>query len=106
MAVPLRGPPGAARDVMNPPHYRASGRTVRFGTSAGCSAVLRRSARAAIGRGRRSGWSVADIGAQRPPGALRRALVPLAMAQFICSFAGSNLNVMINDISKDLNTTV
>ena len=33
-------------------------------------------------------------------------LVPLALAQFICSFAGSNMNVMINDISKDLHTTV
>jgi MFS family permease len=32
--------------------------------------------------------------------------VPLALAQFICSFAGSNMNVMINDISKDLDTTV
>jgi len=38
--------------------------------------------------------------------ALRRALLPLALAQFICSFAGSNMNVMINDISEDLNTTV
>ncbi len=38
--------------------------------------------------------------------ALRRMLVPLALAQFICSFAGSNMNVMINDISKDLDTTV
>jgi len=37
---------------------------------------------------------------------LRRMLIPLALAQFICSFAGSNMNVMINDISKDLNTTV
>ena len=44
--------------------------------------------------------------AERPSGALRRALVPLALAQFICSFAGSNMNVMINDISKDLDTTV
>src|SRR5580704_6164080 len=44
--------------------------------------------------------------ADRPPGALRKALIPLALAQFICSFAGSNMNVMINDISKDLNTTV
>ncbi|WP_405681476.1 MULTISPECIES: MFS transporter [unclassified Streptomyces] len=33
-------------------------------------------------------------------------LAPLALAQFICSFAGSNMNVMINDISTDLNTTV
>jgi MFS family permease len=37
---------------------------------------------------------------------LRKILVPLALAQFICSFAGSNMNVMITDISKDLNTTV
>src|SRR5262249_26368026 len=36
----------------------------------------------------------------------RRLIAPLALAQFICSFAGSNLNVMINDISKDLDTTV
>ncbi|MFI8963415.1 MFS transporter [Streptomyces sp. NPDC053493] len=33
-------------------------------------------------------------------------LAPLALAQFICSFAGSNMNVMINDISRDLDTTV
>jgi len=36
----------------------------------------------------------------------RRFLLPLALAQFICSFAGSNMNVMINDISDDLDTTV
>ena len=36
----------------------------------------------------------------------RSILAPLALAQFICSFAGSNMNVMIEDISKDLNTTV
>jgi MFS family permease len=41
-----------------------------------------------------------------PPAALRRVLVPLALAQFICSFAGSNMNVMINDISHDLDTSV
>jgi MFS family permease len=37
---------------------------------------------------------------------LRPMLVPLALAQFICSFAGSNMNVMINDIKDDLHTTV
>jgi MFS family permease len=37
---------------------------------------------------------------------MRRMLVPLALAQFICSFAGSNMNVMITDISDDLDTTV
>jgi MFS family permease len=42
----------------------------------------------------------------RPPAALRKILVPLALAQFICSFAGSNMNVMITDISEDLHTTV
>ena len=36
----------------------------------------------------------------------RRFLLPLALAQFICSFAGSNMNVMINDITEDLDTTV
>jgi len=36
----------------------------------------------------------------------RQVLLPLALAQFICSFAGSNMNVMINDISHDLDTTV
>jgi MFS family permease len=38
--------------------------------------------------------------------ALRQALVAFALAQFICSFAGSNMNVMITDISQDLNTDV
>src|SRR6187431_3108830 len=37
---------------------------------------------------------------------LKAVLAPLALAQFICSFAGSNMNVMITDISTDLNTTV
>ena len=36
----------------------------------------------------------------------RQLLLPLALAQFICSFAGSNMNVMIKDISEDLDTTV
>lgn len=33
-------------------------------------------------------------------------ILPLALAQFICSFAGSNMNVMIADISDDLDTSV
>jgi len=49
---------------------------------------------------------VDGVGVGRSPGSLRRILVPLALAQFICSFAGSNMNVMITDISHDLNTTV
>jgi MFS family permease len=42
----------------------------------------------------------------RPWSESRRLILPLALAQFICSFAGSNMNVMINDISRDLDTTV
>ena len=54
-----------------------------------------------------SGWPVE----RKPPSAdsvlsRRRFLAPLALAQFICSFAGSNMNVMINDITEDLDTTV
>src|SRR5215831_291084 len=43
---------------------------------------------------------------QAPAASLRTMLIPLALAQFICSFAGSNMNVMINDIKDDLGTTV
>jgi MFS family permease len=39
-------------------------------------------------------------------GSARAFIAPLALAQFICSFAGSNMNVMINDISHDLHTDV
>jgi MFS family permease len=48
--------------------------------------------------------SVATVAAA--PISRRRLLLPLALAQFICSFAGSNMNVMINDISEDLDTNV
>ncbi len=53
-----------------------------------------------------------DAAVARPSGvqlrsnAARRLILPLALAQFICSFAGSNMNVMIADISHDLNTDV
>src|SRR5881396_4405891 len=43
---------------------------------------------------------------QGPASSLRSMLIPLALAQFICSFAGSNMNVMINDMSADLDTSV
>src|SRR5213082_3897037 len=36
----------------------------------------------------------------------RRVLLPLALTQFVASFAGSSMNVSISSISKDLNTTV
>jgi MFS family permease len=57
--------------------------------------------------GRKQVGIVAQSGsAEQGSGHLRRVLAPLALAQFICSFAGSNMNVMITDISEDLNTTV
>src|SRR4026208_2027591 len=43
---------------------------------------------------------------ERPAASARRLILPPALAQFICSFAGSNMNVMIADISDDLDTTV
>jgi MFS family permease len=48
----------------------------------------------------------AALAARLPLRAARRLILPLALAQFICSFAGSNMNVMITDISDDLDTTV
>ena len=33
-------------------------------------------------------------------------LLPLVLAQFICSYAASNMNVAISDIATDLGTTV
>jgi MFS family permease len=47
-----------------------------------------------------------DTALEVPASSRRKMLVPLALAQFICSFAGSNMNVMINDISRDLHTDV
>ena len=44
--------------------------------------------------------------ASRSLASARRLIAPLALAQFICSFAGSNMNVMISDITDDLDTTV
>ncbi len=39
-------------------------------------------------------------------GLLGSIVFPLALAQFICSFAASNMNVAISDIATDLGTTV
>ena len=50
--------------------------------------------------------SSASRDGERSIASARRLILPLALAQFICSFAGSNMNVMITDISHDLDTTV
>jgi MFS family permease len=45
-------------------------------------------------------------GASQDDRALRRALLPLALTQFVASFAGSSMNVSISSISEDIGTTV
>src|SRR5580765_6301840 len=66
----------------------------------------RRPAQPVVGVGPRECEMAGTGEAERSRTELRRVLLPLALAQFICSFAGSNMNVMINDISEDLDTTV
>ena len=40
------------------------------------------------------------------PAAARTMILPLALAQFIASYAATNMNVAISSIAKDLGTTV
>jgi MFS family permease len=44
--------------------------------------------------------------ANKKSGILGSIVLPLALAQFICSYAASNMNVAINDIARDLGTDV
>jgi MFS family permease len=39
-------------------------------------------------------------------GSAASALFPLVLAQFVCTYAGTNMNVAINSIATDLGTTV
>lgn len=43
---------------------------------------------------------------KKKAGLLGSIVFPLALAQFVCSYAGSNMNVAISDIALDLGTTV
>ena len=45
-------------------------------------------------------------GAARPAVAASTLVLPLALAQFICSFAATNMNVAISTIADDLHTSV
>ena len=61
--------------------------------------------RAADGRhpgGAPAGGSVAGASTWSP----RSMLLPLALAQFIASYACTNMNVAVSNIAHDLNTTV
>ena len=49
---------------------------------------------------------MADTGASKAGAAARAMILPLALAQFIASYAATNMNVAISAIAKDLGTTV
>jgi hypothetical protein len=89
------------RSCHTEPKHGLGVRGVKDGTGAGRGRSRDRQSPA-----RRVGVMTGVAGVQAQTGSLRRMLVPLALAQFICSFAGSNMNVMINDIKADLHTTV
>ena len=61
-------------------------------------------------RARRAAHPVAAKQPEAPTGSavagMGALLLPLALAQFIASYAGSNMNVAISDIAGDLDTTV
>jgi MFS family permease len=46
------------------------------------------------------------VPAREPATAARKMILPLALAQFIASYAATNMNVAISAIAKDLGTTV
>jgi MFS family permease len=47
-----------------------------------------------------------DTSAARPAAPAQAMIVPLALAQFIASYAATNMNVAISTIAKDIGTTV
>ena len=49
---------------------------------------------------------MADTGASKAGAAARAMILPLALAQFIASYAATNMNVAISAIASDLGTTV
>src|SRR3954471_18937758 len=50
--------------------------------------------------------SAVDQVAQKPTANARDMLLPLVLAQFLCSFAATTMNVAITNIATDLGTTV
>src|SRR5690349_22182786 len=44
--------------------------------------------------------------AARPAFSAQQVVLPLVLCQFVASYAGTNMNVAISDIAKDLGTTV
>ena len=52
------------------------------------------------------GAAMAETGASKAGAAARAMILPLALAQFIASYAATNMNVAISAIASDLGTTV
>src|SRR3954453_13577180 len=50
--------------------------------------------------------SAVDQAGQMPATSARNMLLPLVLAQFLCSFAATTMNVAISNIAADLGTTV
>src|SRR5215468_1557834 len=57
-------------------------------------------------RGCERGAALTDTTAQRAANPARAMILPLALAQFIASYAATNMNVAITAIANDLGTTV
>src|SRR5689334_22561331 len=49
---------------------------------------------------------MADTRTRRSTATAQRMVLPLALAQFIASYAATNMNVAISTIAKDIGTTV
>ena len=49
---------------------------------------------------------MADTAASKAGAAARAMILPLALAQFIASYAATNMNLAISQIAKDLGTDV
>src|SRR5690348_7659667 len=57
-------------------------------------------------QGASSGATKMEQAVTKDTGSARSIAIPLALAQFICSYAASNMNVAVTDIARDLGTTV
>src|SRR3954453_1097420 len=59
-----------------------------------------------MSRGRRAGAEDRLVPNPQPAEVVRAMMLPLALAQFVCSYAGTAMNVAITPIAADLGTSV
>src|SRR5579875_1596286 len=100
---PLTGDPGGG--------YRAHGsgghlNRVRRGARIGANNERARADKTTGGQDQGRAMSAADSATGRPAAAAQAMIVPLALAQFIASYAATNMNVAISAIARDIGTTV